>query len=125
MGILIKDQPMPKDCFECIALTYIEFKGKTDWYCLAVNELLKVNAYMETGKRPPECPMTEAPTPRTGRWEQNPHWREYDVCSVCGVGVKRREYGINPDGEECIEMEYSYQFCPYCGAKMDLSTAED
>ena len=57
---------------------------------------------------------------RHGRW--NPHpimgYKEWDVCSECGIGVKRREYGVGDDGREWVE-EYQYVFCPNCGAKMD------
>ena len=53
-----------------------------------------------------------------GYWSLNPYNREWDVCSVCRIGTKRREYGINPDGSEYVT-EYSYRYCPNCGAKMD------
>ena len=52
-----------------------------------------------------------------GHWEQNPNDREWDVCSVCHVGTKRREYGIE-DGREWV-VEHNYKYCPRCGAKMD------
>lgn len=55
-----------------------------------------------------------------GRWEKHPHCQARDVCSVCGTGVKRREYGINPDGSSWVSEE-SYSYCPYCGAKMEES----
>lgn len=55
---------------------------------------------------------------RHGHWSLNPHNREWDVCSACGIGTKRREYGINPDGNEYVTEE-SYRYCPNCGAKMD------
>lgn len=53
-----------------------------------------------------------------GYWSLNPYNREWDVCSACRTGTKRREYGINPDGNEYMT-EYSYRYCPNCGAKMD------
>lgn len=52
-----------------------------------------------------------------GHWEVNPHDRAYDVCSACGIGSKRREYG-NQDGSEYVT-EWSWKYCPNCGAKMD------
>lgn len=58
--------------------------------------------------------------PRTARWERHPvkKNREWDVCSACKIGTKRREYGTNPDGTEYVT-EYSYSYCPYCGRKME------
>lgn len=54
---------------------------------------------------------------KRGRWKPHPYEREYDVCTNCQTGVKRREYGLNDDGSEWVT-EASYRFCPYCGAKM-------
>lgn len=56
---------------------------------------------------------------RHGCWSLNPYNKEWDVCSVCRTGTKRREYGINPDGSEYVT-EYSYRYCPNCGAKMEV-----
>ena len=58
-------------------------------------------------------------TERTGTWRphSDPSNREWDVCTLCGIGCHRRSYGINPDGSEWVE-EYSYRFCPFCGARM-------
>lgn len=65
-------------------------------------------------------PTVDAAPVRHGHWSLNPHNRAWDVCSACGFGTKRREYGINPDGTEYVT-EYSYRYCPNCGAKMDLT----
>lgn len=56
---------------------------------------------------------------RHGKWEPhpNPTVREYDVCTVCGIGAKRRTYGVD-DGIEWME-EAGFPYCPNCGAKMD------
>lgn len=54
-----------------------------------------------------------------GVWLSHPSAREYDVCSACGCGVKRREYGVT-DGRAWME-ELSYHFCPWCGAKLEGS----
>ena len=55
---------------------------------------------------------------RRGKWLEHPFDREWDMCSVCRTGVKRREYGPNGDGTEWVT-EVSYQRCPWCGARMD------
>lgn len=58
---------------------------------------------------------------RHGHWTPHPATenREWDVCSSCGIGCKRREYG---DG---WETQYNYPFCPNCGAKMDEVTDDN
>ena len=55
--------------------------------------------------------------PKHGRWMPHPEEDEWDVCSVCGIGTKRREHGFDASGE--WKTEYSYHYCPNCGAKMD------
>jgi len=51
-----------------------------------------------------------------GCWIPNPFDPEWDYCTACGQGTKRREYGTD-DGREWVR-EYGYSFCPNCGAKM-------
>ena len=64
MSVLIKGQHMPRDCFDCIAITYIEIGDRSEFYCLAKSrEMLRVDDYLQSGKRPPECPLAEVPTP--------------------------------------------------------------
>ena len=56
-----------------------------------------------------------------GYWRPHPlgytsnlvKYEEWDVCSNCGIGTKRRN--MTDDFFE----EYSYSYCPWCGAKMD------
>ena len=54
-----------------------------------------------------------------GEWLPHPNkdFREWDVCSACGVGCKRREYGLGIAGMEYMT-EYNYPYCPNCGAEM-------
>ena len=54
-----------------------------------------------------------------GCWVPHPDKsvREFDVCTACGIGCKRREYGKNDDGTEWMT-EYSFPYCPNCGAQM-------
>lgn len=54
-----------------------------------------------------------------GEWLPHPinGNREWDVCSACGIGCKRREYGIHANGEKWVT-EYNFPFCPNCGADM-------
>lgn len=55
-----------------------------------------------------------------GEWLPHPinGNREWDVCSACGVGCKRREYGIHANGKKWVT-EYNFPFCPNCGAEME------
>jgi len=55
---------------------------------------------------------------KRGKWEPHPSEREWDICSHCHLGTKRREYGLNDDGTEWVT-EQSYTHCPWCGAKME------
>lgn len=54
-----------------------------------------------------------------GEWLPHPNkdFREWDVCSACGIGCKRREYDIHANGKKWVT-EYNYPFCPNCGADM-------
>lgn len=51
-----------------------------------------------------------------GRWEPHPSNPEYDVCSACGTGTRRREY--HHQGHVPGVTEFCYWFCPWCGADM-------
>lgn len=67
------------------------------------------------------APTIEAEPVRRGKWLPHPTDRDYDVCSACGSGTRKRthgyENGLRWDTEEV------YQYCPRCGAKME--TADD
>lgn len=65
-----------------------------------------------------ELPPAEVEPVKRGRWEPHPSEREWDTCSYCHLGTKRREYGLNDDGTEWVT-EQSYTRCPWCGAKME------
>ncbi|MDO4527978.1 MAG: hypothetical protein Q4C03_04265 [bacterium] len=66
-----------------------------------------------------KMPTIDAVEVKHGHWKPHPIYpKEWDVCTSCGLGTKRREYGINPDGTEW-RSEVSYTYCPWCGAKMD------
>ena len=70
-----------------------------------------------------ECvmPTIDAVPVVHGYWRPHPlgytsnlvKYEEWDVCSNCGIGTKRRN--MTDDFFE----EYSYSYCPWCGAKMD------
>ena len=59
-----------------------------------------------------------------GHWRPHPlgytsnlvKYEEWDVCSNCGIGTKRRN--MTDDFFE----EYSYSYCPWCGARMKTVT---
>ena len=57
------------------------------------------------------------PERKTGKWLPHPHEREWDVCSVCGTGCKRREFEMQFGQEKFTE--YGYQYCPHCGARLE------
>lgn len=61
-----------------------------------------------------------------GEWLPHPNkdFREWDVCSACGVGCKRREYELGIAGMEYMT-EYNYPYCPNCGAKMERGRANE
>ena len=51
-----------------------------------------------------------------GKWEPHPSNPEYDVCSACGTGTRKREY--HHQGHVPGVTEFCYWFCPWCGADM-------
>ena len=55
---------------------------------------------------------------RKGKWIPHPTEREWDVCTVCGIGCKRREIEYDTYFEMTYVTEYGYSYCPNCGAKM-------
>ena len=57
------------------------------------------------------------PKRKKGKWLPHPSYREWDVCSVCGTGCKRREYEIQYGHEKVTE--YVYLYCPHCGARLE------
>ena len=63
-------------------------------------------------------PTIDAEPVRRGKWLPHPTDRDYDVCSACGSGTRKRthgyENGLRWDAEEV------FQYCPRCGAKMEM-----
>ena len=64
------------------------------------------------------APTVDAVPVKHGKWNPHPFEKEWDVCSSCGTGCKRREREFNHLGQKSVT-EYNYQYCPWCGAKMD------
>ena len=52
-----------------------------------------------------------------GWWMPNTEFKEWDYCSVCKIGTKRREYGTEDDGTPWFREE-GYTYCPWCGARL-------
>ena len=73
----------------------------------------------DTVKRIRMIPAEDMIERKHGKWIPHPNkeYREWDVCTACGTGSKRREYGTNPNGSEYVR-EFGWQFCPNCGARM-------
>ena len=86
---------------------------KTDAQAIQISYWTKDGHYIAESY--PISRLVEIPT---AHWEKHPEDREWDVCSNCHIGVKRREYGWLKDEQEWVS-EYSYQYCPWCGAKME------
>ena len=63
-----------------------------------------------------DMPSAE-PERNKGKWLPHPTEREFDVCSVCGTGCKRREYELQYGQEKVTE--YNYPYCPHCGARLE------
>lgn len=87
--------------------------GITGCYRMTVAEYL--------GENMNKIPTIDAVPVVHGYWRPHPlgytsnlvKYEEWDVCSNCGIGTKRRN--MTDDFFE----EYSYSYCPWCGAKMD------
>ena len=62
-----------------------------------------------------EIPSAE-PERKKGEWLPHTGDEDWDVCSVCGTGCKRRERG--EDYGNPWVTEYNYPFCPHCGTEM-------
>ena len=65
-----------------------------------------------------EAPTVDAVEVKHGKWIPHPTEREWDVCSACGIGCKRREYGYDTYFVRGWMTEYGYPYCPNCGADM-------
>lgn len=59
------------------------------------------------------APTVDVVKVKHSKWVRHPMFDEWDVCIACGIGCKRREYVAGG------MTEYSYQFCPNCGAKIE------
>jgi len=95
-----------KDCFPCPAEEY-EMKGQqTLWDAREIRETIDA------------APTVDAVPVKHGKWNPHPFEKDWDVCSSCGIGCKRREREFDHLGQKSVT-EYSYQYCPWCGAKMD------
>lgn len=53
-----------------------------------------------------------------GEWLPHPTETDWDVCSVCGIGTRRR-FHFNDGVYGGYDVEESFAYCPNCGAKMD------
>ena len=89
-----------------------------------INELMKrrvVNlTYYDIVKEAVQMqPTIDAVPVVHGRWGPHPTDKEWDVCTACGLGFKRRW------SEDDCEIEFGCPYCPNCGAKMDGERRKD
>lgn len=52
-----------------------------------------------------------------GKWTPHPAEKDWDVCSSCGLGTRRR-FHFNDAVYGGYDVEESFAYCPNCGAKM-------
>lgn len=100
-----------------------EVNDALDRTCNLVCQYSKKQRYMMCGA----CPLgsafdaiTEVPAidpVKHGTWLPHPTETDWDVCSVCGIGTHRRFHGYDNGG--FWDSEESFQYCPWCGAKLD------
>lgn len=64
-------------------------------------------------------PAADVEPVRHGRWIPHPGRHDFDLCSICGTGTRRRIY------EDGGEIEYNYKACPWCRAKMDAELPKE
>ena len=53
-----------------------------------------------------------------GEWLPHPTEPDWDVCSVCRLGTRRR-FHFNDGVYGGYDVEESFAYCPHCGAKLD------
>lgn len=59
-------------------------------------------------------PTVDAVPVNHAKWIHHLSEKEWDVCTKCEIGTKRREITVS------YITEYSYRYCPNCGSKMDV-----
>lgn len=89
---------------------------------MSLKQSIVVSAILEDKKTLEQIiddePSIDAVPVKHGKWNPHPFEKEWDVCSSCGTGCKRREREFDHLGQKSVT-EYNYQYCPWCGAKMD------
>lgn len=100
---------MPNSCEECAIKTWTE-----EGYVCPFSGIPALNIGRQL-----DCPLRESER-KEGKWIAHPNkeFKEWDVCTACGVGCKRREY------EGGGMTEYNYLYCPNCGADMRQGDTE-
>jgi len=103
MSIIIRGMEMPTSCSECALCGYY---GKGDHVCDITGKDVVYELSLE--KRLDDCPLVEIPPLRRGKWIKPTRVPDsmLDECSLCGF--------------DCGS--YTYNYCPSCGAKMEIGT---
>lgn len=103
MRLIDADELYKDICDSLNQMTKIGIMVDGEWLWAKLNDALE------------NAPTIEAV--RKGKWEEHPFDEDWDICSVCGFGTKRREHG-NEDGRDWV-VQYVYDFCPRCGARLE------
>ena len=93
-----------------MAMRLIDADALAERICSGPPELIYTSTVMGIIN---DMPTVDAVPVRHGRWLEHPWDWEWKVCSVCGQGCEMIRH---VDGGTT---EYFYQYCPWCGAKMD------
>ena len=109
VSVILEFDKMPQNCEKCRMLLKV---SKLCAYCMATGFQIK---YDETDLRDGMCPLEEKiDNSEIYEWERLSE--NAMVCGKCGKGLNDKHgYGF---------VLYEFDYCPFCGAKMNKKTYE-
>lgn len=109
VSVILEFDKMPQNCEKCRMLLKV---SKLCAYCMATGFQIK---YDETDLRDGMCPLEEKiDNSEIYEWERL--GENAMVCGKCGKGLSDKHgYGF---------VLYEFDYCPFCGAKMNKKTYE-